>query len=498
MMMALVFGWGLFCFFLVTFGGRLLARIAGLSSNKDLRELLLQGDQALAALMIGGSVVLVLAVYIFHKYPRFFLGSLPVSFSFANASWAPLHDVAFVMKYLTLVFLGVYLVLSLYPNFWRILATSYVRLFLVFTAWIAVVCFFVGGRFEDVWYAGVVACFVLSFSVFFLYEFNNRFGLKEFLNVLSWGAVIAVMIHWTAPAFSEEYIVNGRFQSYYDRATGFSVTLTPLIIVLFWRAMTEKDVQLKTFFTIVSLAGMLLILWSGSRSPIAATLVGGGLLWLRFRSTVFLSMFILAGTGIAIQLLFQIGSGIETDEITSRLQNAETGRFELWVQYFAIALESPIYGYGPSGLGFALAGSDIGSYLAGLGATEVEYEAVHNAYLAIFMRFGGIGFALYISLLVFAFYRAKQVLFSLRVPDHEKALIVLPATLLVAISFTLIFEDAVPGTGKGTLESFILFSSMFICQVYGTRLLNVYERPQARLADLPTMNDLHVSVQSLE
>ena len=362
-----------------------------------------------------------------------------------------------------------------------------------FVAWVALVCILVGGRFEDVWYAGVVACFVLAFSVFFLYEFNNRFGLKEFLNVLCWGAAITVLFHWTAPVFAEEYIVNGRFQSYFNRATGFSVTMAPIVILLFWRAMFEKDPQLGAFFTAVSIAGMLLILWSGSRSPIAATLFGGGLLWLRFRSPFFLATFILAGIGIAILLLFQISSGIETEEIASRLSNADTGRFELWIQYFAIAIESPIYGYAPSGLGFALAGSEIGSYLSNLGVSEVDFESVHNAYLAIFMRFGGVGLALYLAILGFAIYQAKRVLFSDYVPNEEKALVVLPATLIMVISFMLIFEDAVPGTGKGNLEGFILFTSFFICQVYGTRLINVYEREREGLSDLPTMNDLHLS-----
>jgi hypothetical protein len=495
MMMALVFGWGLFCFFLITVGDTLLVRIASLARNQEYRDLLLEGDQVLGALMIGGSVVLVLAVYVFHNYPRFFLGSLVFSFTFANASWPPLHDVAFAMKYLASVFLGIYTLFYVYPNFWRIAGTPYVRLFLAFTAWVVAVCFLVGGRLEDIWYGGTVVCFALGFAVFFVYEFNNKYGLDEFFNVLCWGAALTVLMHMTAPFLSEEYIQNGRFQSFFIRATAFGVTLSPLVVILFWRAMTDVDPQRRAFFILVSLAGMALLLWSGSRSPIAATLFGGGLLWLRFRSKLFLTMFIFAALGVAIQLLFQIGSAVDTEEISSRLSNAETGRVELWIDYFEVAIKSPLYGYAPSGLGFALAGADIGAFLGGLGITDVDYESVHNAYLAVFMRFGGVGFGLFISLLGFAFYRAKQVLSSPKIPAEEKSIIILPATLLLTVCFTLIFEDSVPGTGKGTLESFILFSSMFICQVYGTRLLNTYDRADSKYSEIPTLHSMRIADQ---
>jgi hypothetical protein len=265
--------------------------------------------------------------------------------------------------------------------------------------------------------------------------------------------------------------------------------------MLFWRAMTDVDPQRRAFFILISLAGMALLLWSGSRSPIAATLFGGGLLWLRFRSKLFLTMFIFAALGVAIQLLFQIGSAVDTEEISSRLSNAETGRVELWIDYFAVAIKSPLYGYAPSGLGFALAGAEIGAFLGGLGITDVDYESVHNAYLAVFMRFGGVGFGLFISLLGFAFYRAKQVLSSPKIPAEEKSIIILPATLLLTLCFTLIFEDSVPGTGKGTLESFILFSSMFICQVYGTRLLNTYDRADSKYSEIPTLHSMRIADQ---
>ncbi len=271
--------------------------------------------------------------------------------------------------------------------------------------------------------------------------------------------------------------------------------MSPLVIMLFWRAMTDIDPQRKAFFILVSLAGMALMLWSGSRSPIAATLFGGGLLWLRFRSQLFLTMFILAAMAVAIQVLFQIDSAVNTEEISSRLSNAETGRFDLWIDYFEVAIKSPLYGYAPSGLGFALAGADIGAFLGGLGITDVDFEAAHNAYLAVFMRFGGVGFGLFISLLGFAAYRSKQVLSSPNIPAEEKSIIILPATLLLSISFTLIFEDSVPGTGKGSLESFLLFASMFICQVYGTRLLNTYDRAGSKYSELPTLHGMRIADQ---
>lgn len=206
-------------------------------------------------------------------------------------------------------------------------------------------------------------------------------------------------------------------------------------------------------------------------------------------------MFCVGALGLAAQLLFNIGEGVDTTQIEERLANADTGRFELWVEYLKVAAESPIYGYASSGLGFAIAGQDIGGFLRSVGATEVDFESVHNTYIAVLMRFGAVGLVLFILLIALALYQAKQVMFSAKVPDDEKRVYILPAVLIPAICFTQIFEDSVFGTGKGSVEGLIFFVSVFICHAYGTRLINYYERDASLRDEDTSMAGLKISAE---
>jgi len=492
-LMTVVFSWALLCFFLVTIGERLLIRLATLAKSDAYKELVLNSGEALGVIMVGGSIIVVATVLLCHKFPRVFLASLLFSFSFAAAQNKLLHDIAFVMKYLSLVYLGAYAGLSLLINFWRIVETPYIRIALLFTAWIAGVSQFLGGQIEDTWYIVTVFSLLIGFGVFFVYEFNNRFGMEDFFKVLSWGAIAVVLVNWTAPVFFADYIQEGRFQGYTTRATGFSVPLVPIVLLLMWRAMADKDPQVRSIYLLLSLAGFALILWSGSRSPAAATLLGTGLLWLRFRSAVFLGGMIIAVLGIAAQLIFNIGEVVETETISTRLSNIDTGRFELWLEYIEVAAKSPIYGYSPSQLGFVLSGEFAGLFQA-FGATEVDYEAVHNAYLAIAMRFGVVGLVLFLILLIAAVRKAKQVLDMPEIPADKKDVIILPLVLVLAISFMQIFEDQLPGTGKGTPVDILLYASMVICHVYGNSLINHYKYKNTPQSATRTLEGFNVAM----
>jgi hypothetical protein len=88
--------------------------------------------------------------------------------------------------------------------------------------------------------------------------------------------------------------------------------------------------------------------------------------------------------------------------------------------------------------------------------------------------------------------RGYEVLMSKRVPAHEKRIYILPVAMLPAISFQAIFEDYIPGSGKGTVMSIVFYASMLISQVYGTRLLNEYERVGKSGFKLSTVEGLNL------
>ena len=63
--MAMIFGWALFCFTLVIGGKRILSRIARLARNSELKAAIASGDEAaLTLLMVSGSLLIIALVIV--------------------------------------------------------------------------------------------------------------------------------------------------------------------------------------------------------------------------------------------------------------------------------------------------------------------------------------------------------------------------------------------------------------------------------------------------
>jgi O-antigen ligase len=273
--------------------------------------------------------------------------------------------------------------------------------------------------------------------------------------------------------------------------------LAPLVVALFWRAMEEEDERVSGFFAVAALLGFTLILWSGSRGPSGATLLGVGILWWYFRSRLLLVMLLLAVLAVVGQLVLSGFTG-DIAQLLNRVESvnsAEQGRTDVWLYYLDIAAKSPIYGTAPSGLGYATVGnSSLGEYLINQGV-KVGNIGVHNSFLGIALKFGVIGLVLFLAMLFSAMIRARQVLFSNKIPDVEKRIYILPAAMLPVISFTMFFEDVVPGSGKGTVMSILLYASIFICHVYGAKLVNLYELKDSKFKLIQTVEGLKLGSQ---
>ncbi len=498
MMMLLVFGWALFCFFLVTLGNRVLVGLARLAKNDIYRNMLLESGEIIGVIMMAGSVVLIFTIAAAYKYPRLFFAVMLYSLNFANAGWKPVHDLTFIAKYLGVIYLGALSVMFFYKNVWRLLSIPYVRLVMLYLAWVMGVSVLVGGRTEDIWYAATEVCFFLGFSIAWLYVFQNRFGLEEFNKLIAWTAVVVTLTHMGAPFLMAKYIDQGRFTSYFPRATGFAFVFAPFIIAMFWMSMAHKNAQVRTFFLGCSSVGLLLMLWSGSRGPTGSVVMAVGLMWLFFRSRALLVAFFLGALVIATQLIFSLGSNIETGTLVSRLQSADTGRVDLWIELIKVTFESPIFGFAPSDMRYILIAQEKAAYLASLGRDAEGNTAVHNSYLGLALRFGYVGMGLFIMLIALAMKRAYDVLTNDSVPVEEKRIYILPVVLLPAVSFEAIFEDYVPGSGKGTVMSMAFYGSMVISHVYGTRLLNEYVRIGKSRRKLNTVEGVNLSGQQPE
>ena len=99
------------------------------------------------------------------------------------------------------------------------------------------------------------------------------------------------------------------------------------------------------------------------------------------------------------------------------------------------------------------------------------------------------------SMVVLGITKVKAVLTSAFIPDDEKRVYILPATLIPIIMFTVLFEDRIPGAGKGSGEELLLYVSLFVCQVYGSCLLNQYDFSGKNNSQLETLAGLKTASQ---
>jgi O-antigen ligase len=201
------------------------------------------------------------------------------------------------------------------------------------------------------------------------------------------------------------------------------------------------------------------------------------MLWWVFRTRIVYLLFALAVLGLLLQIF--LSGNADLAAIADRLQSADTGRTELWATYIPIGLESPVYGYSVSGSSRALAGEGLADLISQLGGSTTRFTAFHNAYLAMFFYFGGVGLGLMLLLLGISIRRAWRVIKSRKIPIEEKKIYIFPATVMVVIAVEALVEDIISATGKGTFVGLMYFCSLIICETHGRRLQEQYEVAEA-------------------
>ena len=478
LIIALVFGWGLFCFFLVTGGEKMLNRVAALARTKPVQDAIKSGDETiLTALMVGGSAALIVLVVLGYRYRRALIGVAMVAFCFSNASWKPLHDPAWLLKYLIIVFFASMGGLFLLKNFWRLLAMPYVRIFLYSFLYIAIIQLALGGKTDDIWYLGTDMAYIFGFAIAWLAWVKDTDSLMEFNRIVSWAAVVITCLHAMAPFVGVEHIESGRFRSVYSKATGFAVFFSPMVLALYWRTMTEKNDYYRYFFTAMAGLATILMLWSGTRSAALALIISVTLMWYIFRTRIFVYMFF----GVAFILVVQIIGGQSSQDVSTlieRLQDTDdTGRFETWVRYTEFITQSPIFGHSLTGVDRLFYNSMSLRFFDQLGVSIDGGPAPHNAYLGAMARFGVIGLGLLLAMIFFAVKYGRRVYFSTKIPLEEKAAYMYPMCVVALVCVACIFEDVLGNTGKGTITAFLFYPSLIFCVRIGDYLLEKYEPP---------------------
>jgi hypothetical protein len=467
---AMVFGWAMFCVMLFSGGTRMLQQVARLAKAGSVREIILNIDAAtLIFVIILGALIIIALVVFCYSYRKTAFALLIFGASFSNASWKPLHDVAFIFKNFAVVFFAGYAGVFLLKNFWRMVSEPYVRVMLAYFLWVAAVCLLVGGRPGDFWYMVTDLALLIGLGAGWWNYLEDTDQLYEFNMTLVWVAVPIILISATAPVLAENYIESGRFNAFHNLATGFGTTFSPLLLCVFWKAMEEKGAVQRNFFTVVAMLGLVLLLWSGTRSGIIGLMIGIFVMWRVFKTKIFIYFISLATLGLIALII----GGTVTESVSgnfNRLDVTENiGRLELWAEQMEVLVASPVYGHSPTGrgrFGVSKAFQELREFYGGQG----DAFSVHNSYLGMAVKFGIVGLVLLISLMAKPMLRARKVVFSDKVPLEERAVFSLPAALSVLIAFEILFEDSLSSEGKGTVQGIIFFSAIFLLNKIGKKL----------------------------
>ncbi|MCP4090126.1 MAG: hypothetical protein GY746_10065 [Gammaproteobacteria bacterium] len=479
--MAMIFAWALFCFFLVLAGKQVLGVMSRQASSLELKNAIANGDEAaLTLLMVVGSLSIFILVLLCLKYRKAIFPVMLFGLSFAAAQWLPLHDFAASIKYLCLAVLASFAGLFLLKNFWILISTPYIRILVALFIWIAIVSIFVGGRFDDFWFVSVFLAFAIGVAIGWCNYIDDIESLCAFNRNIAWAGLVITFIHLSTPIIIDDYLQQGRFRSYDSRATAFGVFYAPVLIAMFWMGMFEKRVIIKWVFQLAAVAGVILILWSGTRSAAGATVAAVFLLWWVFKTRILLYVFMAIVLGLSAQIIGlseQEDFGLIADRVE---EEGASGRFDVWVEYSEIILRSPVYGHSSSGVLRQIYAEEYLNLFTRINATA-KTPSAHNSYIGITVRFGIVALVLYLMLIFKSLGRARNVLLSEFVPAEDKQVYVLPVAILLVICITGLTEDIVPENGKGNLATFMAFPLLVLCEAMGAKLLRKYSEPMVNI-----------------
>jgi O-antigen ligase len=471
--MAMVFGWAMFCVMLFTGGKGMLAQVAKLAKARAIKDIIMNVDAgALVFVIIGGAVLVIGLVVFCYSYRKLFYGMMLFGAFYSSASWKPLHDVAFLMKYLTILFIACYAGLFIFKNFWRLVETPYVRVMLFYVVWVGVICLTLGGKTSDIWYAGTDVALLIGLAAGWWNYIETTDQLAEFNSILLWTAVPVILITATAPVLADGYLISGRFTGFTNRATGFGTLFAPFVLVIFWKAMSKEDGLQKNLFMALAMLGFGLLVWSGTRSALLALFICIFILWRVLRTKIFIYMFLIVAAGITSQI---VGGGMDQDSLekfTARFQLEEestAGRFEIWSRNAELVIASPVYGHSPSGRNRFGKNTITADFLEKITGRDVKTIATHNAYLGMLVKFGFVGLAILLTLIIRPFNRARKLIFSDLLPREEKVVFLLPFTLAALLIIMVFFEDAVSAQGRGTVQGMLLFTLLFLLNKMGIK-----------------------------
>jgi len=452
--------WALACLFLVLQGDEMFAQLA--RSSRLMSTILEDNDAALFIIMAVGFVTIVATLLFFYKTNRLLLFLAVVTWTLAPIVWQPMHQAAFVVKYLTVLFFATFGGLWVYQNFWKMTDLSY-RLLMIWLGWVCAVTFYQNGVSFNILIM-MAFQFLTIFGV--AVAWGNRFLTREQITqygiVLSYAGVFLCCFHIFTPLVVAETFVGGRYFGAFSTATAFASFLSVVVLALIWHGMLEKRITVGRIVNVFALIGIGLIFLSGTRSVSAAMIICAIALTYVFRVKIMVYLVFIGIIVLSLQLMFADSELIT--KIGERLtQVDENNRAGIWLRYFEAVLERPIFGWGANGQVRALYGDFLARY-------DFAAPGTHNALLGTAVRFGLIGLLSHLSLFIYAAVVGSRVIFSKIVPIEDKKVYALPIVMVLLVFLEGMFEDNLSPL-RGSIIQLAFYPAYIFSTVWGMRLL---------------------------
>ncbi|MFV1882893.1 MAG: O-antigen ligase family protein [Balneola sp.] len=277
--------------------------------------------------------------------------------------------------------------------------------------------------------------------ILILIAFSGLFGLVQYFGILS-------IDEFTAPIYLSEraYIVNDRLTGTFKNPNSYSVVLVLGHVIASVLLMFEKNRSKKVFLIFFIVFFLICLLFSNSRTMIAAYLFITSLLFLAaiyFRGVKVRYLLFIFGIMIIItlgvistlsdQFILRLKSG------TDILGDESFGmRVIIWFLNLKLFLESPFLGWGP--------------------AKDLYTTIVDSEYILILRRYGILGFIFYLMLFLYPLYVALKSMKKRMSPESLIISIAIITFLITCLTNSILHNIQ-------TMDFWIVLLALFLGEI---------------------------------
>ncbi len=408
---------------------------------------------AISPFLILGSVAAVtIWSYILVNKKMLFMVLLTISYVFSEVLLRGVNEIAFFVRYVSIIVLISLGAVELGKRFREGLDSTQV-LGSAYLLWMIFNVLFVGSDISSFMMLPIQMAVLIGMFFGFKSIYGDYRDIENICTMLGWAGVCLTVFHLFSFALVGQPFLAGRFRSVFVFPTNFANTYALLFIPMVWFAMRERSFARKVGLWSLVLIGFSLLFLSGTRNSLAALILASPLFAVERRMRV--AALTLLGVGVLVVFTFLSFHESETvGYLGERLTTfGSKDRYELWKLSWQYISSKPFVGYG---LAKELLVPTY-SALYGMMLTTIN---THNAYLGIWMQTGLPSVLLVLAIYCISIGHGLTMLFSRRISQDMKGILVLPVILLVVLFAEGFLEENL--TSRGSMQQVFWGMSVFL------------------------------------